>query len=550
MIPLSLLWEDHDLELLQMTEEQNTISLSARISRPTAICPGCQNPSKRVHSRYVRFPADLPLVGKRLVLRLTVRKFHCDNDECQRRIFCERLPTLVAAYARTTRRLHQAHLSIALAAGGEGGARLANRLGMPTSGDTLLRRVHAAPLPETPTPQVIGVDDWAFRRGRTSGTIVCDLERRCPVDLLPDRTSESLSAWLKDHPDVSIISRDRASDYAQGAKQGAPQATQVADRWHLLKNLRDALKRLADRFHGPVRNAAEIAAASRSLPLDPASPIKTENPPEDSESGQALETPESPAAQNKWRLLYQQVIELRQQQVSQREIARRTGLDRGTVGRYLKAGTFPERTPGWSRGPKSSLANEHLSHLKRRWDEGCRNASQLFQEVQSQGFRGSYYAVRRALAKWREPGSSARSSPKNVPAFKVPSASNVAWLLFKREKDLEGTEQRFVQELKTQCPSIKQGAELGQEFIAMIRERQIENWPTWFERATAPDVPQDIRNFALSLKSDEAAVKAALSLEWSNGQVEGQINRLKTLKRQMYGRGSLELLRKRILLAA
>jgi transposase len=312
-----------------------------------------------------------------------------------------------------------------------------------------------------------------------------------------------------------------------------------------LKNLRDALKRLADRFHGPVRTAAEAAAATRNPPRDPAHPIKTENPPEDSESDAALETPESPAAQSKWRLLYEQVIELRQQRISQREIARRTGLDRGTVGRYLKAGTFPERTPGWSDGRKSSLGNQHLSHLKLRWDEGCHNASQLFQEVQSQGFRGSYYAVRRALAKWREPGSSA----KKAPVFKVPSASNVAWLLFKSEKDLEGMEQSFVMELKTQCPSIKHGADLGQEFIAMIRERQIENWPTWFERATAPDVPQDIRNFAMGLKSDEAAVKAALSLQWSNGQVEGQINRLKTLKRQMYGRGSLELLRKRILLA-
>jgi transposase len=317
-----------------------------------------------------------------------------------------------------------------------------------------------------------------------------------------------------------------------------------------LKNLRDALKRLADRSHGPVRNAAEIAAATRSLPLDPARPIKTEISPEDSESAQALVTPHSPPAQSKWRLLYDQVIELRQQQISQREIARRTGLDRGTVGRYLKAGTFPERTPGRSCGPKSSLGIAHLSHLKRRWDEGCRNATQLFHEVQSQGFRGSYYAVRRALAKWRVPGSSASSSAKNVPAFKVPSASNVAWLLFKSEQDLQGTEQRFVKELKNLCPSIKHGADLGQEFIAMIRERQIENWPTWFERATAADVPQDIRNFALGLKLDEAAVKAALSLEWSNGQLEGQINRLKTLKRQMYGRGSLELLRKRMLLAA
>jgi transposase len=122
MIPLSLLWEDHDLELIQMTEEQSTIFLSARISRPTAICPGCQNPSKRVHSRYFRSPADLPMIGKRLVLRLTVRKFHCDNDEYPRRIFCERLPSLVETYARTTRRLHQAHLGMALAAGGEGRA--------------------------------------------------------------------------------------------------------------------------------------------------------------------------------------------------------------------------------------------------------------------------------------------------------------------------------------------------------------------------------------------------------------------------------------------
>ncbi|MCA9068114.1 MAG: ISL3 family transposase [Planctomycetaceae bacterium] len=546
MVPLSLLLEEDGLELVQVVEDQDAIFLHVRTTKPTAACPVCQAPASRIRSRYLRSPADLPLVGKRLILQLTLRKFHCENENCPRRIFCERMPGVVAAYARTTIRLNQAHLGMALAVGGEGGSRLAHLLGMPISGDTLLRRIHSTPLPEQQPVQVLGVDDWAYRRGRTYGTILCDLERRCPVDLLPDRTSESLSSWLKERPEIRVVSRDRASEYSQAATEGAPQATQVADRWHLLKNLRDALKRLADRSYGAVRTAAETIAATSRRPSDTESPAHTETPPEICEPTVTSPSLENQIGLSKWQTLYQQVVKLDQQQISQREIARRTGLDRGTVARYLKAGTFPERRTGTSPGPKSSLGNEHRSHLKRRWEEGCRNASQLYQEVKAQGFRGSYYSVRRAVAKWRNAASPCQS----VPAWKPPCSSSVAWLLFRGQDELAETDRKFVEELQNQCPSIKQAAELGQEFVEMVHHRQMENWPGWLDRATHPNTPKEIRNFALGLKSDEEAVKAALSLEWSNGQVEGQVNRLKTLKRQMYGRASFALLRKRVLLAA
>jgi transposase len=533
------------LQLEKVVLEPQTVVFVLRTSDATATCPDCRQQSRRVHSRYRRHLTDLPTQGRAIRVQLRARRFFCPAADCPRRIFTERLPEVVAPQARTTRRLHAAHCDIGFALGGEAGARLAARLAMPTSPDTLLRRVRQSPILPRPRVRVLGVDDWAFRKGHHYGTLLCDLEQRCPVDLLPERSADALCAWLKEHPEVEIISRDRADDYIRGATAGAPQAVQVADRWHLLRNLRDALKGTADRHHADVQAAAQGV----DLPSPEPAPIRpgaeSQPPPAPSVPPQAAESHQ--AGRSRREATYEEVLELHQQGISRRRIAAHLGLDRSTVRRYLEAGSFPKR--GGRRYPRRT--DSFADYLKQRWAEGCRNAAQLFAELRARGFNGSYYAVRRQLACWRktEPGTAAGSGSAATRPSTIgrPSARRVAWLLLKEEANLEPDEEGFLERLQGQCPELRTAAVLGREFAAMVREHREEAWEAWQAQATTADAAKELRSFAEGLKKDEAAVRAALRLKWSNGQVEGQVNRLKTIKRQMYGRAKFDLLRQRVL---
>jgi transposase len=244
------------------------VEFAIRATRPQAACPTCLTPSNTLHSYYRRHPADLPSLGQAVCLSLSVRRFCCRNPDCPRQTFAEPLPGLLNRRARRTQRLASAQAQVGIALGGEAAARLLQRLAMPTSADTVLRLVRALPLPEAEPPRILGVDDWALKKGQTYGTILVDLEARRVIDLLPERTAPALASWLEAHPSIEAVVRDRSSEYGRGATLGAPEAVQVADRWHLLYNLRQMLGRWLAGIHG--RLQALPALPAQGPPADPA----------------------------------------------------------------------------------------------------------------------------------------------------------------------------------------------------------------------------------------------------------------------------------------
>jgi transposase len=366
------------------------------------------------------------------------------------------------------------------------------------------------------------------------------------VDLLPERSADSFARWLKAHPGVEVISQDRGDEYIKGANRGVPQAVQVADRWHLLLNLREALMRAIDRHHAHVLEAAKAVAASQEPEPLPANASR-------SEPAEGRLPPDHRTAQSRQRRArrlerYQRVVELHEQGVSLRGIARRMGMHRATVRHWLRAGSFPERA-----GRRvTSRTDRFLSYLRRRWDEGYHNAAQLTREIQAMGFGGTAVMVRRRVARWRRGERTQGRRPatrRHAPSVGRPSSRRVSCWLLKEPAEREPEEQALVQALGDRSAELKTSAELAREFAGMVRQRQAGEWDNWVTEAREPGVARELSGFAEGLKQDEAAAKAALSLEWSNGQVEGQINRLKLVKRQMYGRAAFDLLRRRFLQA-
>jgi transposase len=383
------------------------------------------------------------------------------------------------------------------------------------------------------------VDDWAQRKGRTYGTIVVDLERRRPIDLLPDRTAETLASWLMTHPGVQIVSRDRAGAYADGVRQGAPQADQVADRWHVLVNVRQAVERWLARRHAAVRLANQAVATSDSpAPTESAGDHEPEP-----RAGSHLEQVQQ--ARRARRLArYEAVVALKAQGFGERAIARTVRLARNTVRRYLHAEGFPERQP---RRPRPTLLTPHEAYLQQRWLAGCTNATALWRELQTRGFTGGRSIVRGHVSRWRRHRAHHRTPPPR-PVQRY-SPRQTAWLILRPDHDLDEHERAYLLALTTHCPEATTVRDLVLQFGQLVRQRQADELANWAVAADQSGVPE-LRGFLLGLRRDWAAVEASLRLPWSNGQTEGQIHRLKLVKRQMAGRARLDLLRKQFLLTA
>jgi transposase len=511
------------------------IVLVARPCRGAAPCPSCACPSARRHSAYQRRLADLPWQGQLVELRVRVRRLRCANPACPRVIFAERLPGVSPPKARRTARLSEAQTSIGLALGGEPGSRLAKKLALPASGDTLLRLVRAAGTEPITPPRVLGVDDWAWRRGQRYGTILCDLEKGRVVDLLPDRSAAALAAWIERHPGVELIARDRAGAYADGARQGAPDATQVADRWHLLKNVSDALQHVADRYHFRVRATAKTGPAIVEGEVGPVPAPLPRPPPTKLERGQRDRLAARQAR-------FDQVVVSRGRGLTLDAIVAAAGLSRSTVKRWLRR----DSVPTWRKPRRASILDEHRGHLEHRWREGCRNAGALWRELRARGFPGRPGVVRQWAARMRRRENAAGRKPSSPPL--MPSGRHLARLLTTEPARLGANDRRLVELARAAAPELAEAADLAVAFARMVRDKdgagdRLDGWP---DAAAA----SGLAPVARGLRQDLPAVRAALALPWSTSPVEGQINRLKTIKRQMYGRAGFDLLRRRVLAVA
>ena len=530
LIPTGLLVQ----QILPFPDHLTIVASPRQCSAP---CPGCAVSSRRVHSRYDRILGDLPWQGRPVSLRVRARRFRCLNSACTRRTFAERLPDTAPPAARRTSRLGELQRHLSLALGGEAGARLAARLAVPTSPDTLLRmarRKDPAPEPRPP-PRVLGVDDWAWRRGHRYGTVLVDLERNRVLDLLPDRQAETLAGWLKANPGIEVVARDRAGAYADGVRQGAPDAVQVADRWHLLRNLGDAVHAVAERHHAAARRVGREVLAP---------PPITDIPDDLATNRTNAAERSSEAARTRRQARFDEAARLHTAGVSLSDIARRLGADRKTLRRWLRAGTIPS----WRRPRRGSLLDPHRDHLERRWTEGCRNAARLWRELVALDFRGRPAIVRAWATQRRraEPNRSRAPVTADGRPWRPPSGRRVGRLLMADLETLSAPDRAFATRLLEEVPALSATVFAAKRLALLLRRRSDENLDAVLTAADATP----LAGFVAELRKDIRAVQAALDLPWTTSPVEGQIGRIKTIKRTMYGRAGFELLRARVLHAA
>jgi transposase len=494
------------------------VTLAGR--RSGCACPKCGVVSVRVHARYERRVRDLPIQGERVLVRLRCRKFACRNARCARRIFCERFGDALPAFARSTARLERALAALALATSANLAARLGRVLGLPGSARSILRAAHRFE-PPIVSARCIAVDDFAFRRGRSYGSIIVDHDSGRPIELLPDRGRDELIAYLEAHPEVVLVTRDRDPRYAEAIRLAAPGVIAVADRWHLIRNLAEAFERLVARSQRAWRRQLLEALAAKhaththdtmadgtddEAPLPRPARISTPSP-----AKLAVQAAKRAERQR----VFEQVHDLKREGWSTHRIARRVGLERETIRTYLRR----DSPPDWSRSrPTPSPLDAHRSFLERRWREGCHNAARLHDELGQQGYRGSRKSVQRYVRAWRS-APAPDPDTSTPPVVTLPPSRTLAWRLLHNDPD------PTTQALLRHVSDAEHHTLLARAGIDNIRHRNLPAWSAWCDAIRAG--PENaLRRFLINLAHDHDAVHAALTHPHSNGTAEGHVNRL------------------------
>lgn len=535
------------LEHEEIDTDRQHLTLNVSSTQTAVDCPLCDRPTARIHSRYERTLVDLPCVNYHLTLVMQVCRFFCDNPDCIRRIFTERIPSVATPWARKTGRLYQQIKAIGLGLGGAAGARLCRQIGIVACGSTLLNHIKKLSIPEFAVPKVLGVDDFAFCKGQRYGTILVDLELNRPIALLADRKAQTLADWLQQHPGVEILSRDRSKTYKSAMDKGAPTAIQVADRFHLVQNLEETLEKVLSSYGNELKaveqQQRQTSVATETVLVTP-------------KSTTAKELQAQKLANHQHRVRQQQEIrQLSQQQWSQIAIAQTVGVSVRTVQRLLSAPDLPQ-TASQSCLLGRDLLDPYKQSLLEWWNAQIRQPKILMVLLQQQGYTGSERTLCRYLSSVR---AAQGLPPTRVkPTFDLPpvrdpqspplTKSRAAYLILKRVEHRDAQDTKILARIVSQHSALALAVELADEFLQLLREQRAEAFDDWLMKAVQSSLKPFVQ-FAAGLFEDYAAVKASMMTTVSNGPVEGLNNRLKMLKRQMYGRAGLSLLTKRFILA-
>jgi transposase len=540
------------LNLEQFNEVEHQIQASITSQQPTSKCPKCGTTSSSLHSHYTRTLQDLPVGGSSVTWTLQVRRFRCRKRKCAQHIFCERFTQGLNPYARTTSRVTKLFETTALHVGASPASSLMPDFGLTSSSSTLLRRAHQAIVPDViDAPlKIIGVDDFAFQKGRNYGTIIVNHENNKVVDLLPDRGASTLSAWLKSYPSIKIITRDRSFEYAKACTDGAPQAKQVLDRWHILKNLRDALEHVLERHRKVIAEVAQQFKNTIGVPVYRPSHKQSEH------AKAALEV-------RRERILRARALFVEYQSVAR--VAFELPCSRAFAAKAIKSQNLPELR---NNARSKSLLEPWLPELEARFTSGVRNAKQFWRDLQAIGFRGSYERVHDWVRFRRDCEETQQAASRTVTtntALAVPAASTVTttpemkkarsfmprqlvWLLMLTNEKLCDQDRFVLKQLTERCVGLSKARCLALEFQRLMFEKDVSVLNAWFTAMRSSDLP-DLVSFAMHLEGERKPLEAAISEVWSNGRTEGHVNRLKLIKRQGYGQAGFDLLRKRVLLA-
>jgi transposase len=527
------------LEDCKIDTDSHQLTLSVSSTQISAQCPVCSTLTGRIHSRYERKLADIPCVSFSLTLVMQVCKFFCDNSACTRRIFTERLPQVAAPWARKTIRLVERLQAIGLALGGAAGARLSARIGLMVSGSTLLNHLKKLSLPQFQVPKILGVDDFAWCKGQQYGTILVDLERHQPIALLADRKAETLAKWLTQHPGVEVLSTDRSTAYKSGMAQGAPAALQVADRFHLVQNLTETLEKVFSSYGTQLK---AIEQKQRQALATTQTVVMSAKPTATAKAQVRIQTAHQHRVEQQ-----QQIQELHQQQWSQIAIAQTVGVSVRTVRRFLTLPRLPE-TPPRRQSFGRSVLDPYKQLLLQWWNGGIRQPKLLVSLLQQQGYNGSERTVTRYISQLRssqglpvKQGHSAQSSVKVIDLQSPPlTARQASYLIVKRQENRQSEDTKLLEQIVAEHPDLAVAVKLAHEFLQLLPQQKADGFEKWLMQAMQSSL-KPFEQFGRGLLEDYVAVKASMMSSVSNGAVEGLNNRLKMLKRQMYGRAGLEL---------